>query len=541
MKKILGASLGSDVHVAGLLNFLELAQKEGYETVNLGPAVSVRRLIEQVENEEPAIVALSYRLGAAALSNLLDEFSGKIKKIERFEMIDFIFGGTLETAEIASKSGIFKKIFDGSEEEEDVVLFLRGRLKYKEKKNYPNSLPERIAFKHPYPLIRHHIGLQTMEETIEEIEKLADSELLDIISLAPDQNCQQYFFEHDKMDSAQDGAGGAPIRSKADFRKLYRASRRGNYPLVRCYSGTTHILAFSELLKETINNAWAAIPLFWYSELDRRSERNLLDAITENMEGIKWNADHSVPVEVNDAHQWELRYAHDSLAVAIAYLSAYVAKKHGVKWYVQQYMMNTPPHLSPKMDIAKAIAKQELVESLEDECFIPYRMIRTGLLSFPADPDSAKGQLAASMFYASYLNPHIIHVVSYCEAVRRAASKEILESVKMVRKAHSLAAKGLFDAKNDVDIRNRVNLLKEEAEIILRKIKEISNAKNDPLSDPQTLYIAVKTGILDAVGLQANKIAKGNIKVGVIDGAYEAIDDNGSVLREKERLKRLGI
>lgn len=66
-------------------------------------------------------------------------------------------------------------------------------MKYREKQDYPDSLPERIAFKHPYPLIRHHIGLQTIEETIVEIRKLADSELLDIISLAPDQNCQQYF------------------------------------------------------------------------------------------------------------------------------------------------------------------------------------------------------------------------------------------------------------------------------------------------------------------------------------------------------------
>lgn len=66
------------------------------------------------------------------------------------------------------------------------------------------------------------------------------------------------------MDPNQDGAGGgAPIRSKEDFINLYQASRRGNYPLVRCYSGTTHIVDFSKLLKQTINNAWAAIPIFF--------------------------------------------------------------------------------------------------------------------------------------------------------------------------------------------------------------------------------------------------------------------------------------
>lgn len=35
-KKIIAGALGSDVHVAGVLNFLDLANKEGYDTVYLG-------------------------------------------------------------------------------------------------------------------------------------------------------------------------------------------------------------------------------------------------------------------------------------------------------------------------------------------------------------------------------------------------------------------------------------------------------------------------------------------------------------------------
>ena len=535
MKRILGASMGSDVHTAGILNFLELARNEGYEVIYLGGAVPIEKIIKTIEEETPDIVSISYRLGADAFENLIKEFIEKIKQLKNYEKIDFIFGGTVETSQVAKKYDFFKKIFDGSEEEEDVVLFLRGQIKYKEEKNFPSTLAERIAFKSPYPLIRHHIGLQTMEETIEEIKRLAESELLDIISLAPDQNCQQYFFEQEKMDPNQDGAGGAPIRNEKDFVTMYEASRRGNYPLVRCYSGTNHMVEFSQVLKRTVNNAWAAIPIFWYSELDRRSERNLLDAIKENMEGIKWNARNNIPVEINDAHQWELRYAHDSLAVATTYLAAYVAKKLGVRWYVQQYMMNTPPKLSPKMDIAKSLAKLELVETLKDETFTPYRMVRTGLLSFPADPNSAMGQLVSSMFYSSYLQPHIIHVVAYCEAMKRATSKEIIESVKMVKRANSLASRGLPDFASDPEIKARVNLLKEEAMVIIEKIKSLSPQKEDPLTDPETLYLAVKKGILDAVGLQGNSIAKGQIKSAVINGAYEAVNENGEVLREAER------
>ncbi|HQL67309.1 MAG TPA: methionine synthase, partial [Caldisericia bacterium] len=394
-------------------------------------------------------------------------------------------------------------------------------------------------FKEPYALIRHHIGLQTMEETIEEVKKLSESKLLDIISIAPDQNCQSYFFEKDKMDEKLSGAGGAPIRSEEDFKKLYEASRRGNFPLMRCYSGTRDMVKFSKVLKETLNNAWAAIPIFWYSDLDRRSDRELLSAIKENMEGIKWNGENGVPVEVNDSHQWELRNAHDTLAVFDSYLVAYIAKKLGVKYYIQQYMLNTPPNLSPKMDIAKSLARMELVESLEDENFKTYRMIRTGLLSYPSDPYQAMGQLVSSMFYGSYLKPHIIHVVAYTEAIKRATSKEILESVKMVKKAYLLAETGLPDFIQDKDIRNRVYEIKDESLYLIEKIKEIGKDKKDPLIDPETLYNAVKFGILDAPGLTGFSVAKGEIRCEVINGANYAVDENGKILKEKDRLKML--
>lgn len=540
IKKIVGASIGNDIHVAGLLNFLNLAKREGFETIYLGGAVPIEKLIGAIVEVNPSFVAISYRLGEEPLKNLLDELKSKLKNLNKKDL-KLIFGGTIETGKVAREYDMFMKVFDGSEEIEEVLDFLKGRFKKIEEKEYPQNLPERVKFKEPYPLIRHHIGLQTMEETIDEVKKLAESKLLDIISIAPDQNCQSYFFEKEKMDEKLSGAGGAPIRSEEDFRKLYEASRRGNYPLMRCYSGTRNIVEFSKVLKETLNNAWAAIPIFWYSDLDRRSDRELLSAIKENMEGIKWNAENGVPVEVNDSHQWELRNAHDALAVADSYLAAYIAKKLGVKHYIQQYMLNTPPNLSPKMDIAKSLARKELIESLEDESFKTYRMIRTGLLSFPSDPYQAMGQLVSSMFYGSYLKPHIIHVVSYTEAIKRATSKEIIESVKMVKRAYLLAESGLPDFLQDREIRSRVDELKDEAFYLIEKIKELGKDKEDPLLDPETLYNSVKLGILDAPGLFSFSVAKGEIRCEVINGANYAVDENGKILTEKERLKRLGL
>lgn len=537
-KKIVGASIGNDIHVAGLLNFLNLAKKEGYEIVYLGGAVPIEKLIGAIVEVNPDLVAISYRLGEEPLKNLLDEFIEKLNKIDK-KGLKFVFGGTIETGRVAKNYKIFEKVFDGSEEVEDVLNFIKGGGSKIEEKEFPQNLPDRIKFKEPYALIRHHIGLQTMEETIEEVKKLSESKLLDIISIAPDQNCQTYFFEKEKMDEKLSGAGGAPIRSEEDFKKLYEASRRGNFPLMRCYSGTRDMVKFSKVLKETLNNAWAAIPIFWYSDLDRRSDRELLSAIKENMEGIKWNGENGVPVEVNDSHQWELRNAHDTLAVFDSYLVAYIAKKLGVKHYIQQYMLNTPPNLSPKMDIAKSLARMELVESLEDENFKTYRMIRTGLLSYPSDPYQAMGQLVSSMFYGSYLKPHIIHVVAYTEAIKRATSKEILESIKMVKKAYLLAETGLPDFIQDKDIRNRVDEIKNESLYLIEKIKEIGKDKDDPLIDPETLYNAVKLGILDAPGLTGFSVAKGEIRCEVINGANYAVDENGKILKEKERLKML--
>lgn len=542
MKKILGASIGSCIHVAGVLNFLNLAERLGFKTIYLGGAVSISELIGAIMEVNPEIVAISYRLGGEPLRNLLLDLEKELKDRNLMENRLFLFGGTKETGDVAREFPFIYKVFDGTEEIEDVIDFLKsvqGEVVNKEeKKEYPNTLKERISWKSPFPLFRHHIGLPNLEETIKEVEVLADSGLLDIISIAPDQNAQSYFFEPEKMDPKQDGAGGVPLRKRDDFIRLYNASRRGNFPLLRCYSGTRNLISFSKLLKETINNAWAAIPLTWYSELDRRSDRELLSAIKENMHAIKWNAENEVPVEINESHQWELRDAHDSLGVATCYMAALMAKKLGVKEYVAQYMLNTPPNISPKMDIAKALAKIELVESLHNEDFISYRMIRTGLLSFPSDPYSAMGQLVSSMFYGSYLRPHIIHVVSYSEALYPARSKEIIESVKMVKRAYILASSGLPDFSLDPEVQERKEELKEEALVILSAVKSLAKSEEDFLS-PENIYNAIKCGILDAPGLKGFSVAKGEVKTRIINGANYCVDDRGKIIKEKERIERL--
>jgi len=537
--KILGTSIGSCVHNVGLLNFLKIAEENGYETVYLGAAIPVERLVEEIKEHDPDLIAISYRLSAESLRNLLSQMEILIES-HKISKKTYIFGGTIETAQEAKRFSFIKKVFDGTEEIDEIILFLRGKAREEQSlQRFPQTLKERVDFKAPFPLFRHHIGLQTMEETVQEIEKLAESELLDVISIAPDQNCQQYFFEPEKMDHSQDGAGGAPIRSAEDFVRLYQATRRGNYPLVRCYAGTTHMVEFSKVLKETINNAWAAIPLMWYSDLDRRSNRPLLQAIRENLEGIRWNAQNGVPVEVTDSHQWALRVCHDAVEVAAAYLATFVAKKLGVKDYVQQFMLETPSGLSPKGDLAKMLAKKEVVESLQDDDFRVYRMIRTGLMSVPADPYAAMGQLSVSMFYGWSLEPHIVHVVAYCESMKRATSKEIIESVKMSRRAINLALRGIPDPVRDRWVRGEKERIIDEAMLIVESIKSLKDGKDEDLLDPEVLYKSVQMGILDAPALKGFSVAKGQVKTQVIDGLCRCVDDSGNILSEKERLKNI--
>lgn len=537
--KIMGASIGSCVHNVGLLNFLNLAKQNGCETVYVGAAIAIEELVELIEKHEPDMVALSYRLGAEALKNLLTALESSLKERKLLDKI-YVFGGTVETAEVAKGFSFIKKTFDGTEELDEIVMFLRGEVRKTRKMEvYPQKLGERIKFKSPFPLIRHHIGLQTLDETMEEIKKMAESGLLDVISIAPDQNCQQFFFEPEKMDPKQDGAGGVPLRTREDFVRLYEASRTGNYPLVRCYAGTKHMVEFSKLLKETLNNAWAAIPVMWYSELDKRSDRPLLEAIRENMEAIRWNGENDVPVEVTDSHQWALRLAHDSMEVATAYLSAFIAKKLGVKEYVQQFMLETPSGISPKADLAKMLAKKELVESLMDQNFTVYRMIRTGLMSMPADMNAAMGQIGVSMYYGFALEPHIVHVVAYCESSRRATAKEIIESVKIAKRAINLALRGYPDPLADSSLRMEKERIRNEAMQIFETIKNIAGGKDEDLLNPEVLFEAVKIGVLDAPALKGFSVAKGEIKTAIVNGQCRCVDEDGRILTETERLSRI--
>lgn len=519
------------------MRFLRLAEECGYETVFLGPAVGVEDFVKAIEEYKPEIVGVSYRLTPTVAENLLKEFKELIEKKGLKGNRVFLFGGTPPVCEVANKIGLFAKTFTGLEPQEEVIAFLRGEKSEEKGEDFGNTLLERMRRKYPYPLLRHHLGLPSLEETIEASRRVASARVCDVISIAPDQNAQEHFFHPEEMDLSLSGAGGVPIRSSEDLKAIYEATRCGNYPLLRIYAGTRDLIKWGEMAQETIKNAWAAIPLFWYSLLDGRSKRPLLEAIRENQKAIRWHAERGIPVEINDPHQWGLRDAHDALEVADAFLCAINAKKLGVSHYIAQYMLNTPPHIFGSMDLAKTLAKIELVESLQDENFTTFRQVRTGLLSLSPDLHIAKGQLASSITLALALRPHIIHIVGYCEGDHAAGADEIIESCKIARGVISNYLFGLPNMAKDPLVDERKRQLIQEAKLIIEIIKLLGGNKEEALTDPEILAKAVKMGILDAPHLKGNPEAAGILETRVISGAVYAVHpETKEPLSERERI-----
>jgi len=485
------------------------------------------------------MVGISYRLTAAALYPLLDYLKDVIKK-EKLDNIKWLFGGTEPNADLARNSGIFHKIFDGSEGTDQTINYLKGKASLKLKQNFPDNLVDRIESKYPYPVIRHHFGLPALEKTVRGMEEIAASGVLDVISIAPDQNAQQYFFRPEKTNKKLDGAGGVPVRSEDHFTKMYNVTRQGNFPLLRCYSGTSDLLKMGEMLLRTIKNAWGAIPLCWYNKLDGRGDREVLDSIIENQQLMKWYSERNVPVEVNEAHHWSLRDAHDVLGVVTAFLAAYNAKKAGVKIYVAQYMFNVPPAISPKMDLAKMLAKIELIESLVDNGFKTIRQARAGLAKFSPDLDIAKGQLASSAQLAMAIKPHIYHVVGFCEAHHAATAREVIESCKIVRGIIEGYLSGYPDVIGDAEVVARKEWLLKEARYTLDFIQQVFREVEDPWSSPEVIAECIKLGILDAPHLRGNPSACGQLETRIVKGALEAYDlGTGRVIYEEERLEKI--
>ncbi len=560
MKTVVAGALGECVHVAGVLNFLRLAETAGWRVVFLGPAVSVETILEVARREKADLVGVSYRLTPETGERLLAEFAEEADEL-RAAGVRFAFGGTPPVAERARAIGFFERVFDGSEPTEAVLAYLKGQSHAESTEaDFPQTAVERIAWKAPFPIIRHHFGLPTVEATRRGIARIAEAQVLDVVSLGIDQDAQANFFHPERQDPRRTGAGGVPVRTLDDYRALYEASRCGNFPLLRTYSGSDDFLRLAEMYVEAINIAWCAIPIFWFNRMDGRGPWALADSIREHQRVMAWYGERGIPVELNEPHHWGMRDAPDVLFVVSAYLSAYNARAFGVRDYIAQLMLNSPPGLSDAMDLAKMLACLEIIAPLQDSPspfggglgrggFRIWRQTRTGLLSYPLDPDAARAHLAASVYLQMALRPHIVHVVGHTEAHHAATADDVIEACKLARRAIENALRGQPDMTAGAAVQARKEELVREAKVTLEAICALAKPSvtepgaADPLTDPTTLARAVTSGVLDAPHLRNNPFARGQI-VTRIDarGACVAVDPaTGRSLSEEERLGRLDV
>jgi len=540
MKTIVAAALGECVHVAGVSNFLRLANFAGWNTVFLGPAVSVDNLIKAAIREKADMVGVSYRLTPETGEMLLKEFIEAACELHS-NGVRFAFGGTPPIAERARAFDFFEAIFDGSELSEDVLSYLKGeKPRIRNEIDYPQQTIERRLWKAPFPLLRHHFGLPTMEATVTGIREIAQARVLDVISLGTDQDAQENFFRPDRQDPRRFGAGGVPVRSASDFRMLYEASRTGNFPLMRTYSGTDDFIRLAQLFTETLNNAWCAIPLFWFNRMDGRGPWDLEGSIREHQQVMAWYGAQNIPVELNEPHHWGMRDAPDVVFVVSAYLSAYNAKMFGVRDYIAQFMFNSPPGHSDSMDLAKMLAIIEMITPLAGPDFRIWLQTRTGLLSYPLEINAARAHLSSSIYLQMALKPDIIHIVGHTEAHHAATAKEVIEAALMARRSIDNALHGQPDMTRDEAVTERKKKLISEATITLDAIRSLcANDSSDPLTDPETLSRSVLTGIMDAPQLKNNPFGQGKIQTSIIDGACETVDEKGYPLSETRRLEHI--
>lgn len=536
--KVVAASIGDCVHVAGVTRFLSIAEDQGYETYFTGPATDLETFVDAIVARQPDVIGISYRLTPENARTLFGELRGMLAAAGVLGKARILVGGTPLVAEVAREFDYFDVIFSGEETPVEIQAALRGEtLQNADESAFPQTAVERIRWKAPYPILRHHFGVpaQTIQPTIEGIARIADAGVLDVISLGSDQDAQENFFHPLRQDPRSKGAGGVPFRTEDDLVALYEATRRGSYPLLRAYSGTADHIRYAEMLVRTINNAWCATSLFWFNAMDGRGPSPLDVSIGEHQALMQWHGERNIPVEGNETYHWGMRDAPDVAACAAGYLYAHNAKKFGVRDYILTYMFQSPPHLSNAMDLARSLAIIEMSEAFADDDFRVWKQVRTGLLSHPVNMTRARAHLAQSTMLQMAVQPHIIHIVGHTEANHAATADEVIEAALIVQEVVETALRGNPDMTADSAVQQRKQQLIEETHLLLDAIRALNPDVEDPLADPGTLAQAVARGLLDAPQLVNNAYAPGQVRTRSIGGAIQAIDAQGNALTEAQR------
>jgi hypothetical protein len=411
------------------------------------------------------------------------------------------------------------------------------------------------------PVLRTHFGIPSpsIRPTVEGIARLAEARAVDEISLGSSDLSQRYFGRPEEF-ARRKNDGGVPYQTPADLVELYEATRRGNFPCIKPYAHVVDLVGFVDtcLRAGMLVGAHQAVPLFWFNELDGRGPMTVAESIPEHLAAVRELGRRGIPVEMNDPNQWSSRWAHDAVICADYALITAVMLQGGVRDLVLQLQFNKPRETGDLADLAKMTAGLTLAADLlppgPDRPRI-WRETRTGIESFPPDPALAKIQLARSTFLQLIVDPHIIHIVSYCEADHAATAEDAIDSSKLVRRCVRVFRQhepDLLKYRDDPQVVARREHLLRETRFLLRRIAGLStpggSTEDAPLgslthrlADPQALTAALERGYLAAPGIfhpgypAARRVATAP-RGGFIDCVAP---ESGAVVGEEARLAGL--
>jgi hypothetical protein len=264
----------------------------------------------------------------------------------------------------------------------------------------------------------------------------------------------------------------------------------------------------------------------------------------------------NIPVEMNDPNQWSSRWAHDTIIVADYGLISAVMTMAGVTDMILQMQFNKPRETGDFGDLAKMTAGLEVAKRISHCSSAPpmqWRETRTGIESLSPDLGQAKRQLARSTLLQMVVSPHMLHLVSYCEANYPARPSDIIDSSKLIRRA----VKVFQQHKNELTtylkhpvVVDRKNYLIMEAEFLLQQIAKLnSNCRSSALeslapilADPEVISQSLSRRLMAAPGIVHPQYkSPGMATKPTPFGFIDVVDDrNGErVITERERLLAL--
>ncbi|MCM1141007.1 MAG: hypothetical protein NC453_20760 [Muribaculum sp.] len=177
-----------------------------------------------------------------------------------------------------------------------------------------DSFVARLAYckrRNSLPLIRVHAGpyspdrQEALKEYMSWVKELANTRLLDVLSIGSSQLTQQHFGEN--WEGMHNG-GGVPVNSEIEYRQIAEAAKP---MLVRTYAGTKNVPWMAEMHERALNISWHALSFWWFCQLDGRGNNTVLENLKEHIEAVKYIASSGKPLEPNVPHHFSFRGGDD--------------------------------------------------------------------------------------------------------------------------------------------------------------------------------------------------------------------------------------